>query len=74
MFGGTTTKRKSSLSGKFSIMPKLGYKQTEEHRAKIKANHARPFLGKKRPPFSDKWKKKISEAHKKIGTIPPSNI
>lgn len=30
-----------------------------------------PWLGKKRPPFSEEWKKKISDAHKKSGLLPP---
>jgi len=43
-------------------MFKKGYKQTEEHKRKISESKK----GKKRPPFSEEWRKNLSEAHKKL--------
>ena len=43
---------------------KKGYKCSEETKKKISENNARYWLGKKRPPFSEEWIRKISESHK----------
>lgn len=45
-------------------MFKKGYKQTKEHKRKI----SEAKKGKKRPPFSEEWRRNLSESHKGLIT------
>ena len=42
------------------------------HSKKTKERISQSLKGRKRPQFSERWKRKISEAHKKSGHKPPS--
>jgi len=64
--GGWNRGKHLSEKHKFNLsLSHNGKKLSEEHKKKIKENNGKYWLGKKRPPFSEKCIKAMSEARKK---------
>lgn len=54
--------------GKYIRTPEI----REKIRKKVKANGLKPWLGKKRPPFSKEWIEKLRSSSIKAGCKPPT--